>query len=401
MGRHSGRGRCQVTQKTQEVKQAPKHRRALLQGNEAVVEGALAAGMRFFAGYPITPSTEIAEGCALKLPRVGGKFIQMEDELASMAAVIGASVAGVKSMTATSGPGFSLKQENIGFAALAEIPCVVVDVQRSGPSTGLPTSPSQGDYMQARWGTHGDHPAIAISPWSVQEAYSETIRCFNLAEEYRVPVILLMDEIVGHMREGIELFEPEEIKLFDRLTKADPEQASMPYDIVPREQVPRITPFGEGVFYNITGLVHDNWGFPTNSPVKANRQCTRIMKKIETGRGDIEKYETYKLDDAQVCVVSFGGTARSARAAVDEARMDEFRVGMFRPVTVWPFPEEALSKICDQVEHIVVAELNYGQMKLEVERVAAGRCDVHHIGKVNGTTLKPGEIYKKIREVTR
>ena len=203
------------------------------------------------------------------------------------------------------------------------------------------------------------------------------------------------------MREGIELFEPEEIKLFDRLTKADPEQASMPYDIVPREQVPRITPFGEGVFYNITGLIHDNWGFPTNSPVKANRQCTRIMKKVENNLGDIEKYETYKLDDAQVCVVSFGGTARSARAAVDAARLDEFRVGMFRPVTVWPFPEEAPSKICDQVEHIVVAELNYGQMKLEVERVAAGRCEVHHIGKVNGTILKPGEIYKKIREVAR
>ena len=392
---------AQAAQTAPEVKQPVKHRRALLQGNEAVVEGALAAGMRFSAGYPITPSTEIAEGCALKLPRVGGKFIQMEDEIASMAAVIGASVAGVKSMTATSGPGFSLKQENIGYAALAEIPCVVVNVQRSGPSTGLPTSPSQGDYMQARWGTHGDHPVIAISPWSVQEAYAETIRCFNLAEKYRVPVILLMDEIVGHMREGIELLMPEEIEVYQRLTKADPEQASMPYDIMPRERVPRMTPFGEGVFYNITGLVHDNWGFPTNSPVKANRQCTRIMKKIEKNVEDIARYDTYRMEDAQVCVVSFGGTARSAKAAVDAAREDEYRVGMFRPVTVWPYPEEALSKICEQVEHIVVAELNYGQMKLEVERIAAGRCEVHHIGKVNGTNLKPGEIYKKIREVAK
>ena len=386
---------------TQAANPACKRRRALLQGNEAVVEGALSAGMRFFAGYPITPSTEIAEGCALKLPRVGGTFVQMEDELASMAAVIGASVAGVKSMTATSGPGFSLKQENIGYAALAEIPCVVVDVQRSGPSTGLPTSPSQGDYMQARWGTHGDHPAVAISPWSVQEAYLETIRCFNLSEKYRVPVILLMDEIVGHMREGIELLEPGEAEVFDRLTKSDPEQASLPYDIMPQERVPRITPFGEGVFYNITGLVHDNWGFPTNSPVKANRQCTRIMKKIEKNVSDIEKYETYKMEDAQVCVVSFGGTARSAMAAVEGARLEEYRVGLFRPVTVWPFPEAALSEICERVEHIVVAELNYGQMKLEVERIAAGRCQVHHIGKVNGTILKPREIYRAIQEVAR
>lgn len=376
-------------------------RRALLQGNEAVVEGAIAAGMRFFAGYPITPSTEIAEGCSLKLPRVGGKFIQMEDELASMAAVIGASVAGVKSMTATSGPGFSLKQENIGYAALAEVPCVVVDVQRSGPSTGLPTSPSQGDYMQARWGTHGDHPVIAVSPSSVQEAYHETIRCFNLAEKYRVPVILLMDEIIGHMREGIELLADEDVERFDRLTKEDPEQAASPYDIYPGERVPRITPFGEGIFYNITGLVHDNWGFPTSSPVKANRQCTRIMKKIDKNRDDIEKYEIADMEGANTCVVSFGGTARSVQAAIELAHYDEFKVGMFRPITVWPFPEEALSRICDQVDNIIVAELNYGQMKLEVERIAAGRCQVSHIGKVNGTILKPNEIYKLIREVAR
>ena len=376
-------------------------KRALLQGNEAVVEGAIAAGMRFFAGYPITPSTEIAEGCAMRLPQVGGRFIQMEDELASIAAVIGASVVGTKAMTATSGPGFSLKQENIGYAALAEIPCVIVDVQRSGPSTGLPTSPSQGDYMQARWGTHGDHPIIAISPSSVQEAYQETIRAFNLSERFRVPVVLLMDEIVGHMREGIELLNEDEVERFERLVKDDPEQACMPYDIVPGEYAPRITPFGQGVYYNITGLVHDNWGFPTTSPVKANRQCTRIMKKITKNIRFIERYESEFMDDAEVCVVSFGGTARSVQAAVAEARKDDYRVGAFRPVTVWPFPEEALSRICDQVSDIVVAELNYGQMKLEVERIAAGRCRVHHIGKVNGTILKPGEIYKAVQEVAR
>ena len=376
-------------------------KRALLQGNEAVVEGAIAAGMRFFSGYPITPSTEIAERCALRLPQVGGKFIQMEDEIAGMAACIGASVAGVKAMTATSGPGFSLKQENIGYAALAEVPCVVVNVQRSGPSTGLPTSPSQGDYMQARWGTHGDHPVIAISPSSVQETYSEAIRCFNLAEQYRVPVILLMDEIVGHMREGIELLDPDEVQVFNRLTKEDPEQASLPYDIVPGELVPRITPFGEGIFYNMTGLVHDNWGFPTNSPVKANRQCTRIMKKIEKNVDKIERYEVRRMEDAEVCVVSFGGTARSVEAAIDDARQEEYKVGSFRPVTVWPFPEKAIAEIASRVKHIVVAELNYGQMKLEVERAAAGRCAVSHIGKVNGTILKPSEIYRLIREVAR
>jgi len=376
-------------------------KRALLQGNEAVVEGAIAAGMRFFSGYPITPSTEIAERCALRLPQVGGKFIQMEDEIAGMAACIGASVAGVKAMTATSGPGFSLKQENIGYAALAEVPCVVVNVQRSGPSTGLPTSPSQGDYMQARWGTHGDHPVIAISPSSVQETYSEAIRCFNLAEQYRVPVILLMDEIVGHMREGIELLDPDEVQVFNRLTKEDPEQASLPYDIVPGELVPRITPFGEGIFYNMTGLVHDNWGFPTNSPVKANRQCTRIMKKIEKNTDKIEKYEMRRMEDAEVCVVSFGGAARSVEAAIDEARQEEYKVGSFRPVTVWPFPEKAIAEIASRVRHIVVAELNYGQMKLEVERAAAGRCPVSHIGKVNGTILKPSEIFRLIREVAR
>ena len=376
-------------------------KRALLQGNEAVVEGAIAAGMRFFSGYPITPSTEIAERCALRLPQVGGKFIQMEDEIAGMAACIGASVAGVKAMTATSGPGFSLKQENIGYAALAEVPCVVVNVQRSGPSTGLPTSPSQGDYMQARWGTHGDHPVIAISPSSVQETYFEAIRCFNLAEQYRVPVILLMDEIVGHMREGIELLDPDEVQVFNRLTKEDPEQASLPYDIVPGELVPRITPFGEGIFYNMTGLVHDNWGFPTNSPVKANRQCTRIMKKIEKNTDKIEKYEMRRMEDAEVCVVSFGGTARSVEAAIDEARQEEYKVGSFRPVTVWPFPEKAIAEIASRVRHIVVAELNYGQMKLEVERAAAGRCPVSHIGKVNGTILKPSEIFRLIREVAR
>lgn len=374
-------------------------RRALLQGNEAVVEGALAAGMRFFAGYPITPSTEIAERCAVRLPQEGGRFIQMEDELASMAAVIGASVVGVKAMTATSGPGFSLMQENIGYAALAEIPCVIVDVQRAGPSTGMPTSPSQGDYMQARWGTHGDHPVIAISPSSVQEAYLETIRAFNLSERLRVPVILLMEETVGHLREGVELLDAGDVEALDRLTEDDPELAERPYATHPGECAPRLAHFGQGVFYNITGLIHDERGFPSSSPEVADRLCRRIMEKIARNAGQIERCEILHMDDAQVCVVSFGGTARSAQAAVDVARRDGIRVGLFRPVTVWPFPRTALDGICGRVSDIIVAELNDGQMMLEVERVAAGRCRVRHLGKVNGTMLEPGEILRAIQEV--
>ena len=375
--------------------------RALMQGNEAVVEGAIAAGMRFFAGYPITPSTEIAEGCALRLPQVGGKFIQMEDELASMAAVIGASAAGVKSMTATSGPGFSLKQENIGYAALAEIPCVIVDVQRAGPSTGLPTSPSQGDYMQARWGTHGDHPVIALSPSSVQEAYTEMIRAFDLSEKYRMPVILLMDEIVGHMREGIELAGRGEVKPFERQTCADTAEAAKPYKMRNGELAPRMTPFGEGAFYNVTGLIHGEDGFPTNDHGIAAAQCMRLMRKIEENEAEIERYETAAMDDADVCIVTFGGTARSVQAAVETARAEGIRAGMFRPVTVWPFPEKAMRSICERVKKIVVVELNYGQMKLEVERAAAGVCEVLHIGRVDGATFTPQDILNKLREVVK
>ena len=255
--------------------------------------------------------------------------------------------------------------------------------------------------MQARWGTHGDHPVIAISPSSVQEAYEEIIRAFNLSEKYRVPVIYLMDEIVGHMREGITLLNDDEIERFQRLVKDDPEQATMPYDIVPGELVPRMTPFGEGIYYNITGLLHDNWGFPSTSPVKNNRQTTRIMNKIIKNTDDIEKYEEDVPEDAETLVVSFGGTARSAEAAIEIARENDYPVGLFRPITVWPFPERRLDELCRKVRNIIVAELNFGQMSLEVERIAKGRCEMHHIGKVNGTILKPNEIWKLIREVSR
>ncbi len=371
----------------------------LMQGNEACVEGALAAGMRFYAGYPITPSTEIAEGSAQKLPRFGGKFIQMEDEIAGMAAIIGASLTGLKVMTATSGPGFSLKQENIGYAAIAEIPCVIVNVQRSGPSTGLPTSPSQGDVMQAKWGTHGDHPVIALSPSSVRETFDLTIRSFNLAEKYRTPVILLLDEVVGHMREKIEIPTSEEIEVYDRLKPESGDNDYLPYKVREGEIVPRMSPFGDGFRDHVTGLVHDESGFPSNSSEVADQLVTRLMKKVDDNIDDIITFEEYLTEDAEIIILSYGGTARSAKSAVKEARKNGLRVGMFRPITIWPFPEKRLKALANKVKAVIVAEMNYGQLVLEVERVVKNSSEIHHIGKVNGEVITPEEIMSKIKEV--
>lgn len=371
-------------------------KRVLMQGNAACVEGALKAGMRFFAGYPITPSTEIAEMASLNLPKVGGHFIQMEDELASMAAIIGASSVGVKSMTATSGPGFSLKQENIGYACMTEIPCVVVNVQRSGPSTGLPTSPSQGDVMQARWGTHGDHPMIAISPSSVTEVYNLTIRAFNLAEKYKTPVILLMDEIVGHLREGIEISD-DKVEVVER--EKDTEINKKGYDIKDGELIPSKHLVGN-VKYNITGLSHGLDGFPTNNHDISGKLHERLMKKIEENVDDIVEYEEYKLDDADTAIVCFGGTARSATSAIDLAREEGYKVGMFRAITVWPSPEKQLRELGEKVKRVIVVEHNYGQYLLEVQRIIRNNdCKIDFVGKVDGTVITPEEILKKIKEV--
>ena len=374
-------------------------KRVLMQGNEACVEGAIAAGMRFYAGYPITPSTEIAERCALRLPQVGGRFIQMEDELASMAAVLGASAAGVKAMTATSGPGFSLKQENIGYGCMAEIPCVIVDVQRSGPSTGLPTSPSQGDYMQARWGTHGDHPVIALSPSSVQETYRLVIRAFNLSEKYRTPVIFLMDEIVGHMREGVTPPDPRDLIINKRHISYHDGANKQCYAVPEGEYVPAMKPFGQGERYNITGLAHDVSGFPTNNNDVAGALYTRLMEKIDRNLDDIVRVEEYMLDDADTAVVCFGGTARAVMSAVQEARAAGRKVGMFRPITVWPFPASQLRARLPGLKRILMVEHNYGQMLLEVQRVAAERVPVGFLGQVNGTVITPDEILRKLREM--
>lgn len=371
----------------------------LMQGNEAAVEGAIAAGMRFFAGYPITPSTEIAEQSALRLPQEGGKFIQMEDEISSVAAVLGASAAGMKAMTATSGPGFSLMQENIGYGAMAEIPCVIVDVQREGPSTGLATSPSQGDYMQAKWGTHGDHPVIALSPSSVLETYTLIIRAFNLAEKYRTPVIFLMDEIVGHMREGVELPNPRDLIINRRKMSFHDGANKRCYFVPEGEYVPAMKPFGQGERYNITGLAHDVSGFPVNSNEIAGKLVTRLLDKVEKNADDICRVEEVAMDDAETAIVCFGGTARAVMDAVLEARAAGKKVGMFRPITVWPFPGKQLKARLPQLKSILMVEHNHGQMLLEVQRTVGGARPVGFLGRVDGTVISPAAILAKLSEM--
>lgn len=369
-----------------------------LQGNEAIVEGALMAGMTFYSGYPITPSTEIAELSAEKLPRIGGKFIQMEDEIAGIAAAIGASLTGAKSMTATSGPGFSLKQENIGYAALTEIPLVIVNVQRGGPSTGLPTAPGQGDLMQAMWGTHGDHPVICLTPDSVKETFDLTIRAFNLAEKYRTPVILLTDEITGHMREKIEIPDASEIEVIDRV-KPQVGETYKAYKVCEGDIVPKMADFGSGFRYHVTGLMHDETGFPSNSTKNAGVLMDRLMAKVEDHKDDIIDFEELEVEDAEYLIVSYGGTARTAKAAIKTLRAEGIKVGLFRPITVWPFPEERMLELSKKVKDIIVAELNYGQMKLEVERVTKGNCPIRFCGKANGEVLTPEELIQKFKEV--
>jgi 2-oxoglutarate ferredoxin oxidoreductase subunit alpha len=359
--------------------------------------------MKFFAGYPITPSTEIAEESSRRLPMVGGKFIQMEDEIAGMAACIGASIAGLKSMTATSGPGFSLKQENIGFAAIAEIPCVIVNVQRFGPSTGMPTSPSQADVMQARWGTHGDHPIIALSPSSVRETFDLTVEAFNLSEKYRTPVILLLDEIIGHLREGVELPLASELKIVNRKKPSVSPEEFAAYKVPEGEIVPPMPSFGDGCRYNITGLTHDETGSPTNDNAIAAKMSQRLMKKIDDNVDDIIRYEVNSASNCEILILAYGGTARTVKAAVKLAGESGIKAGVFRPVTIWPFPEKAF-RACvldNKIKNVLVAELNYGQIALEAERILKSDAKVWHIGKIDGDILYPDGIFKKICEVVK
>ena len=372
----------------------------LLQGNEACVHGAIYAGMNFFAGYPITTSTEIAEVSSELLPKNKGKFIQMEDEIAGMATTIGAAVAGAKAMTATSGPGFSLKQENIGYACITEIPCVIVNVQRHGPSTGLPTSPGQGDYMQAKWGTHGDHPVIALSPTTVREVFELTVKAFNFSEKYRTPVILLMDEVVGHLREKIEIPEAGELEIVPRkLPKVAPSEYKA-YEFT-EDLVPPMANFGSGYRYNITGLVHDETGFPTNSTKEAAKLLDRLMAKINNNLDDILIYEEGFAQEAETLFIAFGGIVRSVKEAVAILREQGHNVGYFAPKTVWPFPEQRLQEISKNKKNIFVAEMNLGQMIEPVMLAVEDKNIVKGINKANGEIISPEEIIESFMEVVK
>jgi 2-oxoglutarate ferredoxin oxidoreductase subunit alpha len=365
-----------------------------MQGNEAVSWGALAAGCRFYAGYPITPSTEIAEMLSRELPKVGGKFIQMEDEIASLAACIGASVGGLKSMTATSGPGFSLMQEHIGYAAMTEVPVVIVNVQRLGPSTGQPTSASQGDVMQARWGTHGDHPIIVLCPTSVPQSFDLTIKAFNYSEQYRTPVILLTDEVVGHMREKIDVPDFDRVERVERIVASVPAEWYKPYGDS-FSDVPPMANFGDGYRYHITGLFHDPMGYPTQRLDEIDPWIERVHRKIERNLNDIILHEEDDVDGAKTVVVAYGASARSARHAVMMARQRRIKVGMLTLLTIWPFAEDLIARVAHTARRIVVPEMNLGQLALEVERVA-GRDKVVRVNRANGEMVSPQMILEAI-----
>ncbi|WP_425060739.1 2-oxoglutarate oxidoreductase subunit KorA [Sporomusa carbonis] len=366
----------------------------LMQGNQACAEGALAAGVRFFAGYPITPSTEIAEILAEKLPQLGGKFIQMEDEIASMGAVCGASLTGVKALTATSGPGFSLKQELIGYAAMTEIPLVVVNVQRMGPSTGLPTSPGQGDVMQARWGSHGDRGVIALSPASVRECFDVTVKAVNFAEKFRTPVILLLDEVIGHMRERVELPAMDDIEIINRKLPVVPPSEYQAYK-PDADGVSAMAPFGSGYYYHVTGLVHNHLGQPTQANTITAELIERLHTKIDNAKDELTLYTGHYLDDAEVLVVAYGGSARAAIAAVKAAREQGVKAGLLKLITIWPFPGHVLERVAQQAKKVIVPELNYGQLAGEIERYV-GKDRVVAVTRVDGELFKPDEILAPI-----
>jgi len=370
----------------------------LLQGNEACVQGAIYAGVGFFAGYPITPSTEIAEGMARELPRIGAKFIQMEDEIGSMAAVIGASNAGCKSMTATSGPGYSLMQENIGYAYLTETPCVIVNVQRGGPSTGLPTKIAQSDTMQARWGTHGDYTAIAVAPSTVRECFEETVRAFNLSERFRTPVTILSDEVLGHMREMMVIPRKGELQVIDRHKPDVPHEWYKHFEITPNFVSPMAS-FGEGYRYNVTGLMHDEDGFPTANPVEIKAKLDKLRKKIERYTDEIFKIRTDFMDNANIAIISYGTVSRTARQAVQIAHEKRQKVGAIQLLTIWPFPDAQLRDMLTHVRKVIVAELNMGQRVNEVQRIAPRHTEVFSCTRYDGEVMGPQLILDKIREV--
>jgi len=371
-----------------------------VQGDEAIAEGAIAAGCRFFAGYPITPATEVAERMSERLPQVGGVFIQMEDEIASMNAVLGASWAGVKSMTATSGPGFSLMMENIGLGVMLETPCVVANVQRAGPSTGLPTLVAQGDMMQARWGSHGHYEIIALVPDSPQEMFDLTVEAFNLSEKYRVPVLLMADEAVGHMSEKVVIPDINAKELANRpRPKVSPEKY-LPYD----SRKGLVTPMamaGEGFRFHVTGLTHDDRGYPTMTAEAQDKLIRRLVDKIRLNINNITRYEEVNIKDADIVVVSYGITARIARYAVQQAREEGIKAGLLRLITVWPFADDLIKDLAANIKAFIVPEINYGQIVREVERSVAGKAKVRLVPHMGGALPLPDVVLEAIREEAR
>ncbi len=370
----------------------------LLQGNEAVARGALAAGCNFFAGYPITPASEITEIMSRELPARGHSFIQMEDEIASMGACIGAALAGGKSMTATSGPGFSLMQENLGWAVITETPMVLVNVMRAGPSTGLPTNPAQGDLQQARWGTHGDHPAIVLCPSSVAECFSLTVTAFNLSERFRTPVILLADEVVAHMREKVVLPAEQELEIIERRKPSMPPDWYTPYK-TDGSLIPRLADLGDGYRYHVTGLVHDERGFPTRRADEVGPFYNRLFNKISRHFRDLEMTRRIEVDDAEVVIIAYGCTARAAQAAVRMGRESGLKVGLLQLTSVWPFPRRAVEDVLDSARAVLVPELNMGQLSREVKRVSRGQVQVQRHSRMDGMVITPEELLIKVREL--
>ncbi|MBU1003789.1 MAG: 2-oxoacid:acceptor oxidoreductase subunit alpha [Proteobacteria bacterium] len=367
-------------------------------GAEAVVEGALLAGCSFYGGYPITPSSEIMEGMAARLPKTEkGVFIQMEDEIASMGTVIGASMAGRKAMTATSGPGFSLMQEFIGYACMTEVPLVIVNVMRGGPSTGLPTSPAQGDVQQARWGTHGDHSIIVLSATDVQDCLQMTVTAFNFAEKYRTPVILLLDEITAHTREKITLPAPNDIEIFSRLQPTMPPEWYKPFEETVRG-VPPMPPLGAGYRFHYTGLTHDDHGFPTSKADEVASAISRQFRKIDQFFFDIQIVDEHQAEDCEILVVAFGCVARSAHLAVDQARELGIKAGLLNLKTLFPFPRGAVEKVIGNCKTILVPEMNMGQMSREVKRVNDGRCKVKTLNRIDGHIITPKQILDSLRK---
>ncbi len=368
-----------------------------IQGNEACVEGALYAGLDFFAGYPITPSTEIAEHLSVRLPQIGGKFIQMEDEIASMCAIIGASLTGHKVLTATSGPGFSLMQEALGYAVMAEIPCVIVNVQRGGPSTGIPTHVSQGDVNQARWGTHGDHAIVALTASNHQDIFAMTVEAFNIAETYRTPVVLLFDEVVGHMREKLHIPKPGEIPLVERLRTAVKGGVDYhPY--LPREdgRLP-MSDFGGVHRYNVTGLAHDMWGFPSDNPKVVHGLIRHLADKIENNANKMARYKAFYLDDMDYVLISYGSAARSALHVVEYLRPRGIKIGLLELQTIWPFPADIVREKCNKAKYSIVVEMNMGQVCQAVKAVVHKPDNVFLANRIDGVFITPEDIRQVLR----